>query len=56
MITMSENERKPIREDELLVPSSSVYLYWHRVEEMRENAKRQDGDSRMLLIRLLKVY
>ena len=36
-----------------LDPVSNGYLYRHRVGEMRENAKRQDGGDRRVLISLL---
>ena len=39
---------------EFLVPVSNGYLYQHRVGEMGDNVKRQDGDDRMLLTSLFK--
>ena len=42
-------------EVESLVPVSNAYSYWHRVDEMGENTKRQDGDHRMLSILLFKL-
>ena len=39
------------QEVEYLVPASNGYLYnKHRVGEMEENAKRQDGEDKMLSI------
>ena len=38
------------QEVEFLVLVSNDYLYQHRVGEMGENAKGQDGDDRMLSI------
>ena len=42
------------QEVESRVPVSNSLLYRYRVGEIRENAKRQDGDHRMLSISLLK--
>ena len=38
------------QEVEFLVRVSNGYLYCHRVGEIGENAKRQDGDNRMFSI------
>ena len=32
------------------VVGSSVHLYWHSIDEMAENERRQDGDHGTLLI------
>ena len=42
------------QEVESLIPVSNGYLYQHRVGEIRENTKRQDGDHRMSVISLLQ--
>ena len=39
-----------------LVPVSNGYFYRHRVGEMEENAKRQDGGDRTLSISILKWF
>ena len=36
------------QEVELLVPVSRVYLHWHRVGEMAEDVKKQDGEHRIV--------
>ena len=38
------------QEVESLVPVSNGYLYWHRFDGLGENAKRQDGGVKMLVI------
>ena len=45
---------QPIREDELLVPVSGVYLYRLIFDELAEDVNKQDDNSKMLLIWLLK--
>ena len=50
-----ENSFSMEHEVESLVPVSNSYLYQHRVGEMRENAKGQDGDHKMLSISHLKT-
>ena len=37
-----------------LVPVPNGCLYWHRVGEMGENGKRQDGGDKALCISVLK--
>ena len=41
--------------NEGVVPVGCVYLYQHRVGEMGENAKRENGDYRNFSIEFLKV-
>ena len=41
-------------EVEFIVPVLNGYLYQHRVGEMGENAKREDGSHKMLSISILK--
>ena len=42
------------QEIEFLTPVQTDYLYWHRIGEMGENAKRQNGGDRTQSISLLK--
>ena len=44
------------QDEEYLVPVSNAYLYQHRVGEVVENAKIQDGCGKALLILLPKVH
>ena len=38
------------QEAEFLIPASNEYLYRDTIDEMGENAKRQDGGYKMLSI------